>query len=33
VTIQTTEPNNPEYVADKKAILDGFPFSLTSENR
>jgi hypothetical protein len=28
VTIQTTEPDNPDYIAGKQAILGGFQFSL-----
>jgi hypothetical protein len=28
VGIQTTEPNNPDFVKDKRAILDGFQFTL-----
>jgi hypothetical protein len=28
VGIQTTEPNNPDFVKDKRAILDGFQFDL-----
>ncbi|MFA4085286.1 LpqN/LpqT family lipoprotein [Mycobacteroides salmoniphilum] len=32
VTVQTTEPENPEYVAGKKAILDGFQFTVPGKN-
>lgn len=33
VTIQTTEPENSEYAAGKKAILDGFQFTVPGKNR
>lgn len=32
LTIQTTDPNNPAYVAGKKAILDGFQFAVPDKN-
>lgn len=32
VTVQTTEPDNPAYVAGKKAILDGFQFTWPGKN-
>lgn len=32
VTIQTTEPANPDYVNAKTAILGGFQFSLSSDH-
>jgi hypothetical protein len=28
VSIQTAEPDNPDYIVGKKAILGGFQFSL-----
>lgn len=32
VTVQTTDPDNPTYIAGKKAILDGFQFTVPSKN-
>ncbi|ULN54781.1 LpqN/LpqT family lipoprotein [Mycolicibacillus parakoreensis] len=33
VSMQTTEPDNPDYVAAKTAILDGFRFTLAATGR
>ncbi|WP_142706759.1 hypothetical protein [Mycobacterium shimoidei] len=33
VDTQTIEPNNPEYLAAKRTILDGFQFSLPNNNQ
>ncbi len=32
LTVQTAEPENPTYVKDKKSILDGFQFELSSSS-
>lgn len=33
VTIQTTDPDNPAYVASKQAILDGFQFTVSGQDQ
>ncbi|WP_042788170.1 LpqN/LpqT family lipoprotein [Mycobacteroides abscessus] len=32
LTIQTTDADNPAYIAGKKAILDGFQFTVSDKN-